>query len=750
AALMLYAKLALTPERVRQTLVVEAARYLRREVSFKDVQVSLLDGIHIKEAVLRRSLPWEEDDIFTCPEITIQVRFLPLVLGKLFIKEIICDSPRMYLFQGGIGQFPSLYGQAANQMILSVLRQKPPFGIVFLPGHVEIRNGAVLYKNSARELPRPLTFSLEQVQVLVTGVSPVFSFPFSMSARVAGAGTSVFACKGEISVPRQKLSATISLGNTDLSMFKDYAAWYGIPLHKGFMQINSSVEMEKLQSLKMSGALQLSDISIEVGSLVTNGSRQPVNIESLDATLNFVSLWDIPAQLVTFQKLDGMVVSAPYSGEGFIRDIGVAPFLKVSLRADNFPMENVFKRLPQKLPWMLDEASLSGKADLALQVEGKLPDGVDTRFKINFRGNSLNYPPLGGFQPDFEGTAFINNNKIALSDLKIGIRKSTITLAGEVLNYLQGAPQSSIKVVSSHLNISDFFLPGETTAEEAEKLEMGPFDLKGLTLGGPLDLGSVSFLEMMINNLKGNYALENNKFYLKDVSGDIGEGRFKLSGTVDLGVKGLDYALNVNLDQASLKTLSTMISPFYSSFAEGTVSGTCTLNGNGVTAVRFMKNLKGGGVLTMRDALVKGLPSMGTIASFLRMDGHEGFRFDQAQVQYKVHDGTLDIDGGFSNQDLGFYPSGQMGLDGSLNIDTTMKISPHLAEKMVSERIRKYLPQEDGWIVLPVEVRGTVDNPRIALKKEVMDIFVEKVLPEVLNDLLQEKKGKDSGSSSSE
>jgi len=46
----------------------------------------------------------------------------------------------------------------------------------------------------------------------------------------------------------------------------------------------------------------------------------------------------------------------------------------------------------------------------------------------------------GGFQPDLEGSGMVDNNRIVLRDLKIGVRGSTITLAGEVLNYLRGTP----------------------------------------------------------------------------------------------------------------------------------------------------------------------------------------------------------------------------------------------------------------------------------------------------------------------
>ena len=69
-----------------------------------------------------------------------------------------------------------------------------------------------------------------------------------------------------------------------------------------------------------------------------------------------------------------------------------------------------------------------------------MPDSVFTKFRIMFKGNRITYKPLGGYQPDIEGIGLVDTTKIALSDLKIGIKKSTITLAGEIRNYLRRGP----------------------------------------------------------------------------------------------------------------------------------------------------------------------------------------------------------------------------------------------------------------------------------------------------------------------
>ena len=737
AVLLLYAKLTLTPEKIRQTLAAEIAYYLRRDISCKEIQVGWLGGIRLNGVILHKSFPWEEEDILFCPELRIKVRLIPLLLGKLFIKEVVFQEPHISLFQRELGQYISVYGQIQRRKIISTGSQQPPFTVVFLPTHLEVREGSVLLKSTARELPQPVTVSLADVRMLITDVSPLFAFPFTLSAQVVGTQPSVFTCNGEVSVPRQKLTATIALGNTDLSTFKEYFKFYQMPVKSGVVKLDAKIDLEELKALKVSGAVQLQDVAVGIASFVQNGVAQDVMLEGADATLNFAALWDIARQVITFQKLDGTVLSASYTGEGSVKGIGETPYLKLVLKAEDFPLENFFKRLSAKMPWMLDGASLSGKADMTVNVEGELPDAVFTKFSMNFKGNRLNYKPLGGFQPDLEGAGTIDNNRIALRDLKIGVRGSTITLAGEVLNYLMGTPQSDIRVVASHIKLSDFMLPGGSL-EDAEKEEVGPFDLKGLTLGGPIDMGSVAVLGMFINNLRGNYMLADNQLSLKELTGTIGQGQFRLSGTVNLAVKGLDYALDLNLDRASFKELSKVVSPLYENFVDGTISGNCTVKGNGVTPLRFIKNLEGKGFFTVQNALFKGL-SLGTIGSFIRMDGGDGLSFDQGQVQLKLHDGTVYINGGFVNPDLGLYPSGSVGFDSSLNIDTIMKLSPAFSRRMMSERILQYFPQEDGWIALPVEIRGTVYEPQISLSKDVLNIFIEKVMPAVLNEMLKEK-----------
>ncbi len=235
-ALLLYAKLTLTPDKIRQTLAAEIAYYLRRDISCKEIQVGWLGGIRLKGVILHKSFPWEEEDILSCPELRINVRLIPLLLGKLFVKEVVFQEPHIALFQRELGQYISVYGQIQRRKTMPSGSQQQPFSVVFLPTHLEVRSGSAVLKSTARELPQPVTVSLADVRMLITDVSPLFAFPFTISAQVAGTQPSVFTCTGEVSVPRQKLTATISLGNTDLSTFKEYFKFYQMPVKSGCCQ----------------------------------------------------------------------------------------------------------------------------------------------------------------------------------------------------------------------------------------------------------------------------------------------------------------------------------------------------------------------------------------------------------------------------------------------------------------------------------------------------------------------------------
>ena len=195
---VLYAQLTLTPQKVRQTFVAEIAQYLQREVSFGSVQISLFGGIRLKDVVLRKSFDWEEDDVLICPEVTIKIRLLPLLVKQAVHQGGCFSITRRFVFISATwASLSASPARSVNALPFPHPRAFSLYSVIFLPGHVEVRSGTVMLKSIAREFPQPVTVSLDQVRMLISDVSLLFSFPFSVTARINGSDCLSVYCERE-------------------------------------------------------------------------------------------------------------------------------------------------------------------------------------------------------------------------------------------------------------------------------------------------------------------------------------------------------------------------------------------------------------------------------------------------------------------------------------------------------------------------------------------------------------------------
>ncbi|MCX5899611.1 MAG: hypothetical protein NTX06_02545, partial [Proteobacteria bacterium] len=106
---LIYAKLSLTPEAVVNTIRLEIEQQLRREVSFREIEVGLVKGIILRGVVIHKAQPWEQEDFFACDQITMTCGFTALLFNKLVIRSFACTNPRIHFQASRTGQV-SLYG----------------------------------------------------------------------------------------------------------------------------------------------------------------------------------------------------------------------------------------------------------------------------------------------------------------------------------------------------------------------------------------------------------------------------------------------------------------------------------------------------------------------------------------------------------------------------------------------------------------------------------------------------------------
>ncbi len=715
------AKMYLKPEIIKDTLRFELEKQFKRPVSIRTVEIHLLQGILLHDVQIQKSLPSEHQNIFSCEKVDLAYSLVPILFKKLLIRKITVTNPHIHL----------KYNTGKPFRLIGMQRPYQPdnttLGIIFLPKSIFVRRGTI----TLHDQKNAGSFALRHVELTVDNLSIISPSAFTIAASTHKGNASDVSCTGELHIRNKELQADITLSKIALEPFGDYLKKHNIPLQKGFLDAQSHLIVTASKSMIMTGTCLLSKASLAI--LPSAGSDQYLGLDSLDATLNFESVYEIPKGRLTLKSVKGSILSSPYEGSGVIRYKNRAPVITGSLRSDAFVLDDIFDRLQPGPYGIIKNLKLSGNTAIRISLNGKLDAALFPTVLINLRNNQILYPGLGSFRPEVQGSIRIDNKNISLADLKIGIPHASVTLAGDISDYRQWPPRSNVKVVSSYLNFYDLFTPAETASYD----EIGPLDLDKLSFKGPIRLGNISFFGMALGNVTGKYLFENNTLFIKNLKGSIEQGDFNLSTTVDFAKKGFDYYLHLEIDDAPLKTITSVFPNVDSRFFDGEISGTSALKGTGTEPLSFIKNLKGDALLNIYNGSVRGLALMPQLTSFVKSSELREIKLNKAQLQLRLRNGIVGVDGIFLSPRLEMYPVGEARLDSSLDLEAKLRVAPEIFTGSTS--IARYLPQDDGWTSLPLTIQGTLYDPDVSLSEEAIQFILKESLPRLLADILSEK-----------
>lgn len=715
--ILIFAKIYITPEVIKDSLCFETEKYLKREASFNNIEVSLLRGIVLRGVAIRKSLPWENKDIFVCDEVRIKYSLFPLLFKKLLIRKIDFENPTINIQQKN-GRSPGLYGRDGPPPDSS-----GPLGMLFLPGSISAKHGRIVFYNLTDNSSFPLT----DFQVSADNISIVSPSEFSISANLGQGTAPDITCQGKFFIPKKELFADVTLQNIPLERLLINLGASSIPVQKGSLTVRSTLTVNASEPLTLNGNISLRDTSFVI--LPATARDNQTALEGLDANLDFQSAYDLRKGLLTIKKINGKFLSSTFQGDGVIKGRGNNASVSLSLHSARFSLDDLFRKLYQPSTSLAKDLKLAGNIGLRIDIKGKLKDSIFPTFVLKLKDNRIIFPPLGHFKPQLKGELRVDDKNISIPSFKVGTENLSVTVAGDTFNYRKWPPKSNLKIVSSFMNFPD------PSTEKVE--EMGPFDFGNLSSDGPIRLGDIVFLGMRLNNVQGRYLFENNKLFIKNLKGTSGGGSFDLSATVDLGVKGLDYYLYLKLNDVPLKTILIMFPGASTEFFDGTVSGNCALKGNGTAPTNFLDNLKGDASLYVSNGQIKGLTLVPQISNFIRINEIKEFELNKAQLQFKLRNSIIDLDGDLISPNIKLYPAGEIGLDSSLDIEAQLKISPELFNDTM--KIARYLPQENGWVKLPLTIQGTLQSPDVSLSKEALNFILKEALPKLLMDIMSEK-----------
>jgi uncharacterized protein involved in outer membrane biogenesis len=333
------------------------------------------------------------------------------------------------------------------------------------------------------------------------------------------------------------------------------------------------------------------------------------------------------------------------------------------------------------------------------------------------------------------------------ADLKI--QGMPVSLTGDVKNFSKD-PEIDIavsvpktrsadlqKLIASFADIKGLMLSGNFSADL--KLSGIPPKTDSLKSNGEIKIDNVKYQGLTMTDFYTKYMLKNNKFEIIKTTAFAGKGKFNVNSIVDLSKPGYTYSLTVSIDSLHTDEVVTSFFPKAKDSVFGLLSANLKLNGAGTKPERVKNNLAADGDFNIKDGTITNAKITDNLSRFLNIDELKTINLRQARGTIKIRDRHARLDSVFTSDDIAMNPSGDIGLDETLDLAFDLKLSPRLTKKTLDKNITKYIKNEEGWSVVPLKVSGTLSDPSYNVDvakagKKVIEKEIEKFLDKLFKN----------------
>lgn len=739
-AVVVTARLLLTPERIQQSLVPLLEEVLEREVSIGAIDIGLLSGITAEELVIRDP---QGGVLLATRKAVLKYQFWPLLWKKIVIDQMRFESPELNLVRQADGSFNTFATRidAAETETTPEPAAVPgaePAELDLLISEITISNGTLTFIDQKLNPQAPFRYQINDLNLAASKLSLDADFPLEISGTFEN---SPFRLRGNVDLQASSGSFKVNVEQLNLAPLTPYFRT-ALPGIFSRAELNLALDVAAAKDMvAVNGDLSFSGIYLVLDAI----KELPIRDGELAIKLDLQA--DLAQSRLTLRPSRVRYQQIPLQLQGEILHWDQTAYLDLAIAFDKLRIRDAVASLPGELTsWTngLDPAGI-------LSLQAKLQGGMDeppidwiSQATVELDAVQVN---LGHLRPSLTGPVTLVDQSLQATGLRLAVGDTLATLdirmpdiAARPLRLETTLQTELLNLDALHKADTDTAPAGETadaTAVPVEKQpvdEPGPYDLP-LDAEGTVRIGKLLYRGLTSEQLDLHYRLQKNILTIDRLTGRLEGGSFNQTGRLDLGKKGLDYQTDLKLDQIQAAPLLAACAPGLQGVVPGQLNFTSQLRGQGVSWETLKDRLVASGTAELSGLKLVNAPLVSGLAEFLRLEALKSIEFDQSTATFQIKRGNLEVDSAFNSPQVRITPHGVVGLGGRLDLSLPTALAPDLASKLGADHIKLFLNPQ-GWTELPIRLKGTLGAPEFKLdSKQVRDKAVDKLEEKIIRKL---------------
>lgn len=411
----------------------------------------------------------------------------------------------------------------------------------------------------------------------------------------------------------------------------------------------------------------------------------------------------------------------------------------------------------------LDKAKLSFK-----DAKNELPSvevAADLTVAVNFSPEAASLSYVGDLRftanvmhgqlaPQIQGQCHFDTKNISLL-ADIALDREQLHLDSSIEDY-RASPKIRLDLTSEALDLDHLMAlaAGIPAAEKAARQEEAGGAAAGnslppnLNAHGKIQVAKAVYKNLNVTDFLLNYTLQDGIFTIPSLTANAAGGQIQGEQiALDLNRPDMGYAGALTISGLQIEQVAMAFAPKTPDIIGGKLDTSLKFSGHGTVWQEIQKVLTVDGTYTMREAWLRDTEMTRTVSSLVGLQELNNLSFQNIDGTVHLANGMVRLASNLSGEQLDLQTQGDIGLDGSLNLPLTIKLSSLLSEKLRQRvALAKYLADESGKTVVKLTVTGTIKQPRPVLDPVVIQEQTEKVLKDKVYreiDRVLQKKGED-------